>query len=75
MKADHSSEQVLDDAAIEEFLRKNWEGITRRAAHKVARRVVWDRRFAHANRFLAAAAVLMSVQFAWGTLTLYRLVH
>lgn len=75
MQIEPDSERSLIETVINECLRRQWSEISQRAVRKVAFRTVWNRRLVEANRFLAAAVVLMSLQFAWATLTLYRLVH
>jgi hypothetical protein len=65
----------LDADEIDRLLAEHWDAMVRRAAGRVATRVVRERRITDVNRFLAAAAGLMSLQCAWGAVTLMRLVN
>jgi len=75
MKTNPDSINVLDDEVIETVLREHWNDIVERSTRKVSSQVIWDRRLVQANRFLVAVAILMSIQSAWATTTLHRLLQ
>jgi len=52
--------KLLTDAEIVAALTEHWDELSRRAAARVAVRVIWERRLRRINAVLAAAVVLMS---------------
>jgi hypothetical protein len=74
MQPDPTSMEASDDSELDQFLDQHWAEISRQAIRRAAVRVVWNRRIEQMNRFLIAAAVVMTVQSSWGAVTLLRLV-
>ena len=67
--------KIVSQPDVESLLTDHWLEISRRAAAKAARRIVWERRLVTANCGLAAAVVFMVCHTAATLVWLNRLQH